>query len=530
VIHLYCWAIGLAALLVPSLALAQDAHCTVSYLSSEYVYLDAGADQGLAAGMRVRVTRGNAAIAELEVAFVAGRSASCRVVATTGEIKPHDTVTFRIEPTPEVEIAPPTAQRLRAPGRERTPVAGDVGLDLQGNVGLLWDHIADRSGPGLESDLLTLPFRLQAHGLGHGVELRARGSLRRETRDGYSAATPALEWRNRILEVALVRDDPRNTWNYAIGRIGSRVAAAAGPFDGFRADRRISGAVLVGVFAGFAPEWGSLGFGTDDRLGGVTFQWNRRSADDRMLDVVVAAVGRYSESEISRECLAMTTTWRRGNRLSLLQAAEVDLNRGWRKDAAGRTLFLSSFALNGRWQATTPVALSLGWDDREPVRTWETRSLPDSLFEDAGRRGLSAGVNWRLGRGRSLDLRGSLRRDDLADALVRSWNSRLYLTAFPVGGLNFDVSVRQFDGPHLAGWSPSAGLAYNSRRGVDLRVAGGYCGYADRGGRAPRSTSWCELGGTADLAAGWSLGVQFHRDWGGGLNGDRWLLEWRRRF
>ena len=46
------------------------------------------------------------------------------------------------------------------------------------------------------------------------------------------------------------------------------------------------------------------------------------------------------------------------------------------------------------------------------VRTWENRSLPDSLFQDAGRRGWRAGMSLRRGSGRTLSLWGSLRRDD----------------------------------------------------------------------------------------------------------------------
>ena len=40
-----------------------------------------------------------------------------------------------------------------------------------------------------------------------------------------------------------------------------------------------------------------------------------------------------------------TTTWRAGRRFSLLQGAEIDFNRGWRKDAAGESLTLTGLAL-----------------------------------------------------------------------------------------------------------------------------------------------------------------------------------------
>ena len=103
----------------------------------------------------------------------------------------------------------------------------------------------------------------------------------------------------------------------------------------------------------------------------------------------------------------MTTTWRGAHGLSILQAADVDFARGWKRDSGADAVRLTSLALTGRWQVRRHLAVTAGWDDREPVRTWETRALPDSLFRDAGRRGLRAGVELRDGRGRRLDLDGA---------------------------------------------------------------------------------------------------------------------------
>ncbi len=514
-------------------ASAQETRCEVRYLSADHVYLDAGSAAGLAAGQRVRVVRDGADLAELEVVFAAEHSASCRVVASTGEIRPGDAVVFQPDPAllvPAAAASLPDSMRQREEPRQRAEIMASGGPRFDGSVGMVWDHAGDGSGRGLESDLVTLPFRALVSDLGGGLQLRARGSLRHISRDGYGLA-PGAEWRQRVLEVALIQDDPQRAWNFAVGRVGSRVAAAAGPFDGVRFDYRVAAGLRLGAFAGFAPQWQDLGFGTDDQLAGLTAWYNRPLGGRGALDVVLAAAGRYHQGEVSREVLAVTTTLRAGD-VNVVQAAEVDVNRGWRQAAAGGSLSLSSLALTGRWQASRRVALSLGYDDRDPVRTWESRNLPDSLFTDAGRRGLSAGANLRGGGGRSLDLRGSVRRDERTGDDVVSGNGRVVLPAVPAEGFDLDVALRAFDGPQLSGWSPALGLACRARRGLDVRVETGHQAYtsAPAYGGEDRASGWVRLSGQQLLAAGWSVGAEYRRDWGDDIAGDRWLLEWRRRF
>jgi hypothetical protein len=517
----------------PPAARAQESRCEVRYLSADHVYLDAGSAAGLAAGQRVRVVRGGADVAELEVVFAADHSATCRVVTSTAELRPGDAVIFQPDPALQVPAAgtsQPDTMRQREPSRQRNEVVADDGPRVDGAVGMVWDHAGDSSRRGLESDLVTVPFRAVVSELGGGLEMRARGSLRHTSRSGYSLA-PDAEWRNRILEVALVQDDPHRDWNFAVGRLGSRVAMAAGPFDGLRFDRRVATGLRLGAFAGFAPPWQDLGFGTDDQLAGLTAWYNGPFGDRGALDMVLAAAGRYHQGEVSREVIALTTTLRTGD-FNLVQSAELDVNRGWRRDAAGNSAGLSSLALTGRWQASHRVALNLGYDDRDPVRTWESRNLPDSLFTDAGRRGLSAGASLRGGRGRSCDVRGSVRRDERTGDDVVSGSGRVFLPAVPAAGFDLDVALRAFDGPQLSGWSPALGLACRARRGLGLRVETGHQAYTSAPvyGNEDRASGWVRLSGQQDLAVGWSVGAEYRRDWGDDIEGDRWLLEWRRRF
>ncbi|MGD9549345.1 MAG: hypothetical protein AB7V45_17615 [Candidatus Krumholzibacteriia bacterium] len=513
---------------------ARTVTARIRYVSSEHFYLDVGAVQGLRTGMTAEVHRNGTTIGVLEVLHVADHSASCRLVgeATPPEVGDEVSITVAEDEAggEEVPEAPLLVSRVRT-----LPASADDGKEtpsreLKGSLGVTWDHTEGGGDDDFRTDYWSLPFRLEVKGLGRGWDLRTRGSLKRFERSGYSSSTPSGEWRNRIREVALVHDDPEADWNVSLGRVRSRATATAGPFDGFHAERRTGSGSYLGAFGGFAPEWGTLAFGTDDHVLGLTFRRRLRTESGRFLDFHLAGIGRYRSGEISREYLTWTASWRNGTRVSLMQAGEVDLNRGWRKDArGGSSLDLTSVSLTGRLQVSRLLAVDLGFDDRDLVRTWESRSLPDSLFEDSGRRGWRAGADLRFTGGVRLSASGSVRRDDRLDADVTSWNSRFFVPRLAGSDLALNAMVRGFDGPYLKGWAPQAGLSTRvggSRVGL---TGGGYF-YQGVAGAGDRSNTWSEVRWSRDLSPAWSATAEYRKDWGDDIVGDRWWLEVRHRF
>ena len=524
----------LVPLLAAGPAVALERSCEVKYLSADHVYLSAGMAEGLSAGATVKVVRDEMEVAVLEVLFTARHSASCRVVSSSGDILPGDTVVFEAPEEVAAEPAAPvadqaTARRVRQfPARQSRPVARP-GSRTSGTVALQWDHSDEDADRALSSDLLSVPFRLRVDALPGGAELRARGTFRHISRSGYSASTPTGEWRNRIRQVAVVRDDRRQAWHYAVGRITVRQAASTGPVDGASVDYPVREGLRLGAFGGFVPDWGTLDFSTDSKVAGAGLQYQRRRPDGRRLDVMLAGVGRYTAGEVSREYLALTTTWADGRRLSLLQAAEVDYNRDWRKQEGQSTLELTSLALTGRLVLNRRLNLDLGYDDRQPVRTWESRALPDSLFTDAGRTGWRGGLSWRDAAGRSLRLRASLREGTAGRGRTTGWQGGVYLPGLTGARLDLNLAFRGFDGPDLSGWSPTLKVRRRLAGGAVLAVEGGLQSYNDKGDLSGRDSSWLGLSAEKDLGRKLSAWLELRRDWGEDMAGNRLFLELRRR-
>ena len=519
------------------LAQVEESTCAVRYLSAEHVYLDSGTKAGLAVGTKVALMRGGKVFAELEVVYAAGHSASCLVLHQESEIKPGDTGVFEPErdvPTSTIVAAPDSIQAPRT--REtwvqpKNTTRVDNGLQMRGSMALQWDHSSDGTDRNLQTDLVSMPFRIRVQRPDQKWTFRARGSLRHITRSGFSASTEAEELRNRIREVALLRDNRQLAWNFALGRISTRATASAGPFDGLSVSRSLNNHLRLGTFFGYSPRWEDYGFSTDDRVTGMSLQWEQYSPQGNRLDVLLSGVGRYHKGEVSREYMVLTSTWSTPSGLSLLQSSELDFNRKWRRDDPNvSSVELSSMALTGRYRISRRYSVNLGYDDRQPVRTWETRSLPDSLFTEAGRRGWRGGLSVHLNKGRSFNLRASLRSDERTGSDTKSWNGRIYWPSFPLAGLNTDVSMRGFDGPWLSGYSPMLGVGKSTRSGLRLRVEGGHYAYTGRLDSESRSNTWMKLLISKDLHRHWSVAADFRKDWGDDIQGHRWFLEMRHRF
>lgn len=88
------------ALLWASVARADTLLCNVRSLSAEHVYLGAGSISGLEVGLKGQVTRSGEVIAEIEIVFVAERSASSKVISQVQDIVAGDTVHFKVEAAP----------------------------------------------------------------------------------------------------------------------------------------------------------------------------------------------------------------------------------------------------------------------------------------------------------------------------------------------------------------------------------------------------------------------------------------------
>ncbi len=390
----------------------------VSYVSATSVYLDAGRAAGLAVGDRLEVRRGGEVIAELEVAFVADHSASCRLVKERRTVEPGDPVVLVAKaPTAAEEPAPPVPETPRPIPIEPSPRATgqDSALDfvrsrgigapwarLSGTLSWRWQKFEDDAiGRGYDESTARLNLNLRELG-GRPYDLRVRLRGRQSQRDGDTAS----ERHDRLYEFALIHEPPEGRFSFLVGRLGASPFATLGYLDGFLGQFRVHPKLSVGAFYGTRPQIEELGFESSGQKYGGFVKLDTRSADKPFFaEVVVAGVAQYEGGEVDREYLAIESRFgSTERRWRFYQRAEIDVNSDWRKALAGDSYQVSNLTLSGSFRPSDFWRLSVSYDERRRFRTLDTREIPEDRFDDFLRQGLRASASF----GRPRDWNGSL--------------------------------------------------------------------------------------------------------------------------
>ncbi len=407
-----CLGLLLAIVVCAAVARAGSVETTVTYVSATGVYLDAGRAQGLAVGDTGEVRRGEERIARIAILFVADHSASARVIESSGEIRAGDKATVMAA---AIAAAPDTAAQMPPvpPARETTTAPAKskhAGTRLTGRIAVQFLAQDSRSTLDYNYTQPSLVLRLRAENLlssSHTLNVRLRS--RRTYQDRQFQSGRADDWYNRVYEVSLSYDEPAAKFAYAAGRLLSNRLSGIGYIDGARFDYRAYPRATLGTFAGTQPNLRTSAVAADVRKAGVYAVYERGDYNTQRLTATLAAAGEYHRADISREFLYVQLDWSQGSKLSLFQSAEIGVHRGWQQRVTGKSLALDNLLWNARYAPVRLFALSGGYDHRAPFRTWDTKTLADSLFDDAAQQGYRAGLDLRLPYALRADVRATLR-------------------------------------------------------------------------------------------------------------------------
>ncbi len=510
---------------------------TVRYLSAENVYLDSGEADGLIVGAKLIVLGTNGVKAELEVVYVAAHSASCKVIGDPSVIQVGDKVRLKELP-PSVEASIPDTIQAETqtdtvaaqssapikPKRAATPISGSVSM--------IFYHWNDNTEPNLDFTQTTARLSLKARRL-WGREItfavRGRGRFDKRVRD-YRAGIEREDWQNRIWEFSLAYEEPTAPVNLYAGRILPRRAGGVGYLDGLIVEGMLSEQFRVGAFGGSAPDWMY-----DDRRytlmkGGGYFSFSAGAYDRLFFDQSIGLVGEYHSGETNREFLVLQGRLNKASTWGLYHTAEFEINRGWRKERAGRSFELSNIFLNWWVRPSERLRFSLSYDNRTNYWTYDTRTTVDSLFDDNLRQGARFQSDLSLpGQFYSSGSFGYRKRDGDPDP-TWSYSAQLRKANAFIRGLSLSAQYAGFDGPTNRGYNYS--LRGSRLFGNRYTIGVGYGSYAYRATEMPdyRTNNWVELSGQADISRHYWLGLLFQTDSGDDIQGYRVQSELGYRF
>jgi hypothetical protein len=512
---------------------------TIRYVSAENVYLAGGTAGGLAVGDTLTIERDGSPIGHVVVAYAAEHSASATAVEQNLGVRPGDRAraVLRRAAAPQpgeraVPASPETRddrerlEREATTQRPRRPLAR-----LSGSAAFEWEYVADDSDANLDFTRPTLRLDLKAREvLGGNHTLQLKGRLRYDDRThALSSAVPESEWRDRIYVFSLSYDNAGAPYSYELGRIAGPTIGGIGYLDGALLSRRISPAVRAGLFAGLQPDWRDADPQGSIRKTGGFVRYENASSGERRIDGAVAFVGEYHGSTVSREFVVLATrVWSRTG-WSFSQSAEIDVNRGWRFERAGDRLSLTSIWLMGQVRPAEWLGLSLGYDGRTPHLTYDMRSVPETLIDEAFRDGLRGRVSVRAARDWNVSLTGGARRREGDDELTRSLGATITGARFPTKQMSLTAGVRGFAGEIADGVNPTLRLRRSFPQGHHLAVGGGAYVYRSAGLVEQRENYSAGVDAAIQLRAV-HIGTEYEHRFGDDLPGHRLLGEIGVRF
>lgn len=406
-------ALAILLFLSTSLPAQKAAEISVRYRSADTVYLSAGRAAGLEVGDRLEILRDGKVVAEVEVIFTAEQSASCRIVSERQSIQPADRarrigeVSPPPAPTPAPPPSPPPTQEEPATPSlfggtgdrsrlARTRLTGAVSFDTE----TFSDGTEDRRDFTRTAGRLNLRLR---DIVGSPLQLRLRmRTLNEERERRLTGGIPESQSRDRLYELSLIYEPDDARYGFRLGRLGTSPFVGIGYLDGGLARVRLIRQFELGGFYGRRPEIEELGFDGSGSKYGLFVRLIPSATEGREpFELLLAGIREEGETEISREYVAVESRYDPGKRWSFYQHAEVDLNTGWREQAARSSSQLSqlSFSALGRVSERSRVVIS--YDRFERYRTEETRFIPTELFDDMMRQGLR--VSYQVGPPRGLN-------------------------------------------------------------------------------------------------------------------------------
>lgn len=381
----------------------------VTFVSADLVYLNGGRAEGLTVGSKPIVFRDTQRITELEVMHLAEHSSACRFIGPVTQIFVGDIARISVElrAVPDSLGAAANAKSV-SPSSVATEDAGNLQVnngpsihpDASGSIAVLYSDWDDHTDAKLDFSQARLNIDLRVEPLwtpGLSFALRTLG--RRDRRSTSVNGASSDSWESRIATFSLEYKREGSRVGMAMGRINPARVGAIGRLDGASFEYRVSEPVRVGVFAGANSQWQYTENRPDLQTYGAYAGYRRGSARNLLFDQTFSVVGQYHGGVASREALFTQGRITRNGRWNLSHSIEIDVNRGWRKEQGDQAFSLSTVYAQGRVNLTQAVAATLSYDTRKSFRTYETRDIADSIFDDRIRQGVRGQLDVTLPEG-----------------------------------------------------------------------------------------------------------------------------------
>ncbi len=514
----------------------------ISHVGADAVYLNGGRSHGLSVGQTIAVVRDGEPVAEIQVAFVSRKSASCRVVDSRLEIILGD----RAIPIPSLGAAGPPEVPETAGGRPAAPVetekekdrkvsafppsggSGQRWADFSGTVSLRWHHFADGGDVPRSFDQTTARLNLRTQSIGGAYETRIRVRGREDRRYREAEPTETLR-RDRLYELAFAYRPPEGRLFVEMGRMASSPMLGFDYLDGVLGEYKVKPRFGIGGFYGQRSDIDDFGLGAAGEAYGAFFHYQRKRTRGSPFyaDLLVGGIRELYEGEVSRELISFYGRLGSGSRWSFYQRADIDINTDWRREVAGDAYQVSNLLTTANYRFTDSVRLGLSYDHRRRFREFDNRDTPEEIFDDRLREGLRLTAQIGDPRGWRLTSSVGIRREEDTDEDAYTGTGSIFHTNIGGHNLLLGVDFSGFSGDTSDGYRVSLRSRKYLGGGHDVGLTLGTATTTNLISGVPVDTEnrWIRLNGTVRLPKRFFLLTEIEITEGDDLAGERLILQ-----
>jgi len=396
-----------------------------------------------------------------------------------------------------------------------------------------YNGLTNANGPSSNESTGRLSLRLR-NIANQPIELRVRARSRTISRSGYTGSLSGNDRSDRLYELSLSYLPPGGRVHLYLGRIGYGPFLALGNVDGLLGEVRLVGGLWMGVFGGARPDLTQLGYSTAGRKYGAFVHYLHDAAEsDRYAELVLGGVSEKSDTgDPSRDYVTVESRFGAGARWWLSQRAEIDYNRGWRQDVAGKGTQISNAALAAAVQLTPSLRASVSYDQRRNYLTWETRPLPEEVFIRYFRESGRVGLDWHTESGWNASLGGGTERADSGETATTSAFASLFQVRSFGLPLLLGSDVSYYTGGSAQGYVVTLRSRWAFRGGHDvgLTLGGSRSTLSEVLGSTTRTNQWARVSSNIQLPGRLWLYLEYEYDTGDDFDGSRVLSEIGYRF